>query len=130
MDISPGIDIIEIVKFKKILELHNERFLNKIFGDEEIKYCYSKQKPEIHLAARFAVKESVKKSFGYFGIFVKYKDILVRNRRDGYPEIIKNNLVKFLPKKFKRFDIMISISHTDNLACAISILKIHNTNKC
>jgi holo-[acyl-carrier protein] synthase len=126
-DISPGIDIVDIEKFKKLLELHNKKFLTRVFNEQEIKYCYSRKKPEIHLAARFAAKEAVKKSYGYFGIFIKFADIIVKNRDDGYPEIDKEKLIKYLPGGGE-FDIMISISHTDNLACAISILKIYNTN--
>ena len=120
--LSPGIDIIDIGKFELTLKSHGEKFLGKIFGEEELRYCYKRKFPCMHLAARFAVKEAVKKSFGLLGIFVKFSDIRVQNRPDGYPELDLKKLAKYLPEEIRNFDLKISISHTKELACAFSVL--------
>ena len=47
--ISIGTDIVQISRIKKALETNKNKFLNKIFTEEEIKYCNSHSNPHIHL---------------------------------------------------------------------------------
>ena len=60
--IGVGTDIAYIPRFKDI----SQNAVKKILTVEETKYCFSKSKPEQHIAARFAAKESVIKAFSKF----------------------------------------------------------------
>ena len=51
MVLGLGIDIIEIARIKKSIENFGDKFLNKVFTDEEIKYCNSKFNKYQHYAA-------------------------------------------------------------------------------
>ncbi|MFC2092419.1 holo-ACP synthase [Bacteroidota bacterium] len=112
-----GIDIIEVKKIKKIIEKYGDRFFNRILTENEIKYCKSFSKPDLHFAGRFASKEAYSKSIGT-GISkdFRWKDIEILNDRRGKPYI--NQTVESDYTKYK-FDV--SISHTDEYACAVVI---------
>ena len=64
MQITTGIDIIEVDRIKSAVQELGDTFLNKIYTMSEIEYC-NKSKGDIkyqHLAARFAAKEAVFKA--------------------------------------------------------------------
>ena len=126
IEFSPGIDIVEINRFKKTYENHGKCFLEKIFCPGEIRYSLNKRFPCQHLAARFAVKEAVKKSFLHFSVRLNYSDIQVVRNDNGYPSvnIRANALPDSFTTKFAEYKLKISISHTRNTACAFSILYV------
>src|SRR5258708_17706047 len=61
--IGLGCDLIETERIKKVLAKHGERFLKRVFTDEERDYCDSLKYPHKHYAARWAAKEAVSKCF-------------------------------------------------------------------
>jgi phosphopantetheine--protein transferase-like protein len=105
-----GIDAIEIARFNKFRGNNKHQFVKKVFTEKEIRYCFRYQNPASHLAGIFAVKESVSKAFGG-SIFLA--DIEVRHNSNGAPEVWKKN------KKMK--SVLVSLTHTDNIALAIAI---------
>ena len=63
MKVSCGIDIIEINRIKESIEKLGDSFLNRIFTENEIRYCESKKNQKYqHYAARFAAKEAAFKA--------------------------------------------------------------------
>ena len=58
----PDADIIEVERVRGILERQGERFLHRVFTDEERAYCSRMTHPHKHYAARFAAKEAVGKA--------------------------------------------------------------------
>ena len=117
MKIKCGTDIIEIDRIKDTIDEMGEKFLNRIFTKEEIKYCESKNKQKYeHYAARFAAKEAAFKALS-FNIQNKYsvswQDIEVVNNEQGRPSLnIKNIDLNNLES------IDISLSHCKNYAVA------------
>jgi len=117
MVLGVGIDIIDIKRIKSIIEKFGDKFFQRILTENEIKYCKSFSKPELHFAGRFASKEAYSKSIGT-GISKDFgwKDIEILNDSRGKPSIyhIKEN-------EFSKFIYHISISHTDEYATAVVI---------
>ena len=115
--ISIGTDIVQISRIKKALETNKNKFLNKIFTEEEIKYCNSYSDPHVHFSGKYAGKESVKKALLSINICeqISMSDIQVLNRQDKSPYIIIDNLndIKF----------NISISHDGDYAIAFVIIE-------
>ena len=67
MEIKTGIDIIEISRIKESIDELQDKFINKIYTDNEIKYCESKKNQRYqHYAARFAAKEATFKAISSF----------------------------------------------------------------
>ncbi len=63
--VGHGIDIVEVERFRGLIERHGERFLGRCFTPEEVAYAGRRpQRFAEHLAARFAAKEAVLKVLG------------------------------------------------------------------
>lgn len=109
-----GIDIIEIERIEKAIDRWGDGFLHHVFTEEEIAYAKKHRYPNQHYAARFAAKEAVLKAFGN-NSHISWKDIKITNDPDGKP------VCHYRDKKFK-YEILISISHTQNYAVASAII--------
>jgi holo-[acyl-carrier protein] synthase len=59
--VAVGIDMIELVRIKKVWHNHPHRFLYRHFTAEEITFCRSQVDPLPSIAARFAAKEAFQK---------------------------------------------------------------------
>lgn len=59
-----GIDIIEIIRMKNIIDRYGDKFLNKVFTQDEIQYAGNKNRIFESLAGRFAAKEAFIKAIG------------------------------------------------------------------
>ena len=91
MNISCGTDIIEIDRVKSSIENIGEMFLEKVFTDNEIRYCESKKTQKYqHYAGRFAAKEAVFKAISKQledKYSVCWKDIEIENDSQGRPSV-------------------------------------------
>ncbi len=117
MKISCGTDIIEIDRIKQSIENLGDAFLNRVFTENEIKYCESKNNQKYqHYAARFTAKEAVFKAVSSNlkdKYSITWKDIEVCNNEQGKPYI---NLYGINQELFESIDI--SISHCKKYATA------------
>lgn len=106
-----GIDILEIKRFNSLSKSRSNRFLLNNFSKKELDYCFSFKNPAPHLAGTFAAKEAVFKTLGRDDILLSL--IEIRRDKNGKPEVwIKNRRQK---------SILLSISHTAQIAAAIAI---------
>ena len=117
MNIKCGIDIIEVERIKESIEGNaGEKFLKRVYTQNEINYCESKSITKYeHYAARFAAKEAVFKAIspileGKYNI--NWTDIEILNDSDGRP------FVKINEEKVKNIQIDISMSHIKEYATA------------
>lgn len=109
-----GIDIIEVERIRKMIEQYGDRFLKRILTDNEIDYCSKFSKPHLHFAGRFASKEAYAKAIGTgVGKEFSWKDVEILNNEKGKPYIIHLKQNNFTHLHFE-----ISISHTEDYACA------------
>ena len=54
MIVAIGVDVVEIQRIRSLLERSGDRFINRIFTEQEGEYCRSLSNPAESLAARFA----------------------------------------------------------------------------
>ena len=117
MNISCGIDIIEIDRIKDSIEDIGEKFIKKVFTDKEIEYCESKRMQKYqHYAGRFAAKEAAFKAVSARlndKYSVCWQDFEVVNDEQGKPQI---NLKNINTENIE--NIHISISHCKLYAIA------------
>ena len=86
MIIGIGNDICDIRRIEKTLERFGERFLDKVFTEEERRKAFRRRAPASTLAKRFAAKEALSKALGTgFRQGVHLKDIGVVNAPSGRP---------------------------------------------
>ena len=110
--IDVGIDVVEIKKFKEKPYEKNSSFYNKIFNQNEIKYCLKFIDPYKHFAAKFAVKEALKKSIQES---IEFLDIMTDHNNHKPIVNFKGN---------KKYVFKTSLSHEKNIAVAIVISEI------
>ena len=122
MIFGTGVDLVEIARIGNSLEKFSPRFEERIFTEEEIRYCRAQAEPVKHFAGRFAVKEAVMKSLGTGMVQgIGFKDIEVLNEASGKP------VLHLAGKARERFEecnlaaIHISLSHDKNYAIASAI---------
>ncbi len=112
-----GIDAVEISRFRKAAEERGEKFLEKIFSARELQYVDAKRASYIHMAGKFAAKEAVKKALPDGArIGLNWADIEILNNEDGKPYAVLHGHARQLAEKFGVSDVLISISHTKDLA--------------
>lgn len=96
MKIQTGTDIIEVKRIQEAIENGKEKFLERIFTDEEIAYCEARRAMKYqHYAARFAAKEAVYKAISNLitdRSDALWKNIEVIHQADGRPEINQKRL--------------------------------------
>jgi len=115
-----GIDIVEIERIAK--QTRNPRFLKRVFSAGEVAYCRARKNSAQHFAVRFAAKEAVWKAIADDAIIrrssggggLTHRDIQVRNRPNGKPEVI-------LPARFARLASRVKISLTHGRAYAVAV---------
>ena len=119
-----GTDFVEVSRIDKILQRWGDRFIGKVYTNNEIDYCKDKAFPAMHYAARFAAKESFLKSLGIgLGMGVKLKEIEVINNAQGCPILKIHERIKDNLDKLGITAMHISITHTRQHAHAIVILE-------
>lgn len=59
-----GIDIEEVARVEDLVTRYGNRFVGRIFTDDEAAYCLRRRRPAQHLAARFSAKEAAMKALG------------------------------------------------------------------
>jgi len=117
-----GIDIVRTKRIKEVIEKWGKRFLERVYTENEIAYCYQKRSPYLSLAVRFDAKEAFIKAIGS-EIIVSLNEIEVINLGSGKPVIKLNvKLDNYLTNKMIS-NINISLSHEHDYAVACVILE-------
>ena len=118
-----GVDLIEVSRIKNMLARHEERFLEKVYTEQEREYCMRMKHPYKHLAARFAAKEAVSKCFGTgIGSELSWQSVSVINGFNGEPQICFDEKGSRLLSERGGEAVLISLSHTESMAVAFAVL--------
>lgn len=64
MIVAIGVDAVEIERIRGLYARSGDRFVQRVFTDDEAAYCKTRSHPAESLAARFAAKEAVMKCLG------------------------------------------------------------------
>lgn len=119
-----GTDLVEVSRIERILKKWGDRFLHRVYADDEIEYCKNKAFPAIHFAARFAAKESFLKSLGIgLSLGVKLREIEVSNNELGDPVLKMNEEMGNILDNLGVKTIHVSMTHTREHAHAIVVLE-------
>ena len=119
-----GIDLVENERIEKIIRKWGQKFLQRVFSDEEIKYCGRHIQASIHYGARFAAKEAFLKALGIgLGRGVKLREIEVVHDDQGKPDLSLHGEANIQIGKREIKRIHLSLTHTKNYATAIVLLE-------
>ncbi len=120
MIIGIGTDIVEVARIELAIVRQGERFIEKIFTQNEIEYCTRYQRSVLHYAGRFAAKEAILKAAGT-GLRPPFTwhDIEIINLPEGQPHAHLHGSFKEL---LEGLMLHLSISHCDSYAVAFATL--------
>jgi holo-[acyl-carrier protein] synthase len=111
-----GIDIVKISRIEKAINRWGDNFIDKIFTENEKKYCKNKINKCQCYAARYAVKESFYKAKNHnYG----WKAIEIRTEKKPVIKILNRKL----ETEMKGVKTHVSLSHTEDTAIAAVLLE-------
>jgi holo-[acyl-carrier protein] synthase len=121
--LSLGCDVIEVERIRGVLDRQGERFLQRVFTDEERIYSFDRKFPHRHLAARFAAKEAVSKAFTTgIGAELGWKSVSIYHGSRNEPLVRLDEQGRALLAQVGATHVHVSLSHTDTLAMAVAAL--------
>jgi holo-[acyl-carrier protein] synthase len=112
LQLTTGIDLIEIDRIEAAVSRWGDRFLHRIYTDGEIAYCRGRVQS---LAGRFAAKEAVSKALGIGIRSIHWKDIEILPDRRGKPHVTLHGKAATVAETqgLRGFDISITHSRSD-----------------
>lgn len=115
-----GIDIVDIARIRDIVK-RTPRFLQRVYTEQELAYCRQKADPYPSLAARFAVREAVRKLDAVFthGLHLRETEVVVD--ASGKPSLVLHGDVLELARQAGIKDFALSLSHSREQAIAVVI---------
>jgi holo-[acyl-carrier protein] synthase len=124
MVLGLGTDLIEIDRIQESMDRYGERFLQRIFTDEEIAFCMKKKHAAESFAARFAAKEAASKALGT-GISrgVSWKEFEVRRQAGQRPMLHFTGRAAELAQAMGVRRVQLSLTHSRNLAMAAVVVE-------
>jgi holo-[acyl-carrier protein] synthase len=118
-----GADVIEVERIRGVWERQGDRFLQRVFTEEERAYCLSLKQPHKHLAARFAAKEAVSKCFTTgIGAELGWRSVSVYHGARHQPLVRLDEQGQALLKQVGATGVLLTLSHTETVAMAVAAL--------
>ncbi len=119
--IGLGSDLVDVARVAGVRERQGERFLSRVFTDEERAYCDGMKYPDKHYAARFAAKEAVSKAFTTgIGAELGWKSISVYHGSRHEPLVRLDEKGAALLRQVGGTNVILTLSHTDTAAMAVA----------
>jgi holo-[acyl-carrier protein] synthase len=105
------------------IERWQDRFVERVFTDDEITYCRSRRDPAPHFAARFAAKEAGFKALGTgLQMGVRWRELEVRRDRQQAPMLVLSGRAREIGLGRGGSRMLLSLTHEGDYALAQAIL--------
>ena len=118
-----GVDLALITRMRQVVERWDERFMRRVFTDEELAYCRRRRDPVQHLAARFAAKEATLKALGTgLSMGVRWRELEVRRERGQAPVMVLSGRCLALAQARGGDRVLLSLTHDGDYAMAQAML--------
>ena len=122
MIVAIGVDMVAIARIEALWRDSGERFLARVFTDQERTYCLELARPAESLAARFAAKEAVMKCLGtgWTG-GVAFREIEVQRAATGAVQLAVTGHAAAAAQRLGIGRLHLSLTHTDTIATAFVV---------
>lgn len=118
-----GVDLAQIPRLRRVVERWDDRFLRRVFTDDEIAYCRRRRDPIPHFAARFAAKEATLKALGTgLSMGVNWRELEVRRERGQAPTMVLRGRTQAIARAKGASRVLLSLSHDGDYAMAQALL--------
>lgn len=118
-----GLDLVNIARVEAIARRWQDRFLQRVYTEDERRASFDRPWPYASLAGRFAAKEAMLKALGTgWSDGVSWQDIQVLNEVGGRPVATVRGRTGMLAQQAGVTRIHVSLSHDGDYAMAEVIL--------
>jgi holo-[acyl-carrier protein] synthase len=118
-----GVDLVKIPRMREVITRWDERFLRRVFTEQEIAYCRGRRDPAPHFAARFAAKEAGMKALGTgLRLGVKWRELEVRRERGQAPTLELHGRTRELGLARGGRSMLLTLTHDGDYALAQALL--------
>jgi holo-[acyl-carrier protein] synthase len=119
MIVGLGIDVAEVKRIQAVIVAQGERFLRRVYTQDEVAYCEKFKNKYERYAGRFAVKEAAMKALGTgWSHGVRWVDVEVVRVKGGRPTLALKGEAKKIADALGVKNIAVSITHTSEQALA------------
>jgi holo-[acyl-carrier protein] synthase len=123
MIVGTGVDVVDILRFRTVLDRSKDRFIQRVFTPGEQQFCLEHRDPIPHFAVRFAAKEALFKALGTgWAKGVTWLDVEVQREGQEAPKMVLHGEARRLSLSMGTRAIHLSLSHTDQWTVATVIL--------
>lgn len=122
MIVGVGTDIVEITRIKS---MDLKKFTLRILTESEQQILPKREDLQLQfIAGRFAAKEAISKAIGTgIGKNCSFQDVTVLPNPSGKPQVIMSSTFQKRFQDADRWQIHLSISHTDQHAIAMVVIE-------
>jgi holo-[acyl-carrier protein] synthase len=118
-----GVDLVHMPRIRATIERWQERFLTRVFTDQEIAYCRARRDPIPHFAARFAAKEAGLKALGTgLSMGIRWRELEVRRERGQAPVLVLSGRSRQIGRARGGGRMLLSLTHDGDYAMAQALL--------
>lgn len=125
--VETGVDVTAISRVRRLLE--DTAFRDRAFAQTEVVYCEETRRPAEHYAARWCVKEALRKLVANPGA-VAFGDVVTERDSDGPQLSVSGTAVRALTETFgvepsaDRVDTAVSLTHDRESDTATAIVTV------
>ena len=118
-----GVDMVNIPRMRLVIGRWQERFLRRVFTEQEIAYCRARRDPVPHFAARFAAKEAGLKALGTgLRLGVSWRELEVRRERGQPPVLVLSGRSREIGRSRGGSRMLLALTHEGEYALAHAML--------
>lgn len=117
MIVGIGVDLIEVARIHSAVShpQTGERFIHRVFTEEEIAYCLARKRSAESFAARFAAKEA---TFKALGCLLPWRDVEVLRQPRQAPRLALHGRAEQRAAELGIRRLHLSLTHTEAWALA------------
>ena len=118
-----GIDVVHVTRMRGVIARWEERFLQRIFTEQEIAYCRSRRDPVPHFAARFAAKEAGLKALGTgLRLGIRWRELEVTRAQGQAPVLVLRERSREIGMARRGSRMLLALTHDGDYALAQAML--------
>ena len=121
-----GVDIVNVIRMGRVVDRWGQRFLQRIFTEQEINFCFQGSKLKSSLASRFAAKEAFSKAIG-LGMRkgIRWHDIEIVHNKMGRPDLNLTGKARSFCQEEGIMSWYVSLSDDGDYGIAVVVLEKH-----
>ena len=126
--VGHGVDLVANARIEKMLSEHGERFIGRVFTDQERAYCEQGDKRRVErYAVRFAAKEAALKAIGTgWRSGIAWADVEVVSEPSGRPRLAVRGRCREIAASMGIDAWLVSLSHVEAYSIASVIAGKHH----